>query len=61
MNSEYYKNEIITKINKELKLSKKEIKNIKDTLNKSSLDDLERINNLFERFGVTIVFDAINK
>ncbi|WP_320973252.1 hypothetical protein [Enterocloster bolteae] len=57
----YYRDLILEQIKTELKSSEDELQRMKDRLNKSSSDDLERVYNAFERFGVTAILECIKE
>ncbi|ENZ28681.1 hypothetical protein [Enterocloster clostridioformis] len=56
-----YRDLILDQIKTELKPSEGELQRIRDRLNKSSSDDLERVYDAFERFGVAAIVDNIQK
>lgn len=55
-----YRDLILEQIKTELKPSEGELQRMKDSLNKSSSDDLERVYDAFERFGVVAILRCIN-
>lgn len=57
----YYRDLILEQIKAELKPSEGELQRMKDNLNKSSSDDLERVYDAFERFGVSSILENIRK
>lgn len=54
-----YKNLIINQIRDEMNLDKNRINNIAKKLNEATYDELERIYEAFERFGVRVIMEAI--
>ena len=57
----YYRDLILEQIKTELKPSEGELQKMKDRLNKSSSEDLERVYDVFERFGVAAILECIKK
>lgn len=55
----YYRDLILEQIKTELKSSEGELQKMKDRLNKSSSEDLERVYDAFERFGVVAILECI--
>ena len=54
-----YRDLIIEQIKKELKPSEEDLQLMKDRLNKASSDELERIYEAFERFGVETIMRCV--
>lgn len=54
-----YRDLIINQIKKELNPGKERINRIENRLNNSSLDELERTYEAFERFGVKVIMEEI--
>lgn len=54
-----YRDLILDQIKTELKPSDGELQRMRDSLNKSTFDDLERIYDAFERFGVAAILECI--
>lgn len=54
-----YRDLIIEQIKKELNPSKEKINRIENILNNSSSDELERIYEAYERFGVKVIMEEI--
>lgn len=54
-----YINSIIEQIHKEIKPGNQVFGKIRGMLQKASVDELERVYDLFERFGVESIFEAI--
>lgn len=59
--SRKYRDLIIDQIRNELNVSEDRVNKIIRILNKSSSDDLRRLYETFERFGVQTIFDIINE
>lgn len=56
-----YRDLIIEQIKKEIKPNKERLQRMIDRLNNSSSDELERIYESFERFGVQAIMDTVCK
>lgn len=56
-----YRELILKQIKVELNPSDDQLQRMKDSLNKSSSDDLERLYDMFERFGVAAIQEYIKK
>lgn len=56
-----YRDLIMEQIKTELKPSDGELQRMKDRLNKSLSDDLERVYDAFERFGVVAILECIKE
>lgn len=56
-----YRDLIIKQIETELNPSKERLQKMKDTLNDATSDELERLYESFERFGVQAIIDAVCK
>lgn len=54
-----YRDLIIKQIDDELKLSKDQRENIISKLNNAHSDELERLYEAFERFGIEIILDIV--
>lgn len=55
----YYRDLILEQIKTELKSSEDELQRMKDRLNKGTPDELERVYDAFERFGVVAILECI--
>lgn len=53
------KNLIIEQIKDEINPDKEQIQRIDNRLRKANLDELERVCNAFQRFGVNEIFEAV--
>ena len=56
-----YRDAILNQIKKEINPSETDLMLIRDRLNRSSLDELERMYESFERFGVKIIMELMKK
>lgn len=56
-----YRNAILEQIKKEINSSDNDLELMRDKLNKASSDELERIYDAFERFGVQVILDTVKK
>lgn len=56
-----YRDLIINQIKEELNLNNEKLQNIITKLNNSSSDELERLYETFERFGVKTIIEIINE
>lgn len=56
-----YRNAILEQIKKEINPSDNDLELMRDKLNKASSDELERIYDAFERFGVQVILDTVKK
>lgn len=56
-----YRNAIIEQIKKEINPSDNDLQLMRDRLNKASSDELERVYDAFERFGVQVILDTVKK
>lgn len=54
-----YRDLIINQIDDELELSKEQRENIISKLNNAHSDELERLYEAFERFGVQVILDIV--
>lgn len=54
-----YRNAIIEQIKKEINPSNNDLQLMRDRLNKASSDELERVYDAFERFGVQVILDTV--
>lgn len=54
-----YKNLIINQIRDEMNLDENRINNIAKKLNEATYDELERVYEAFERFGVRVIMEVI--
>lgn len=54
-----YRDLILKQLKKELNPTEKELQLMRDRLNKSSSDELERTYEAFERFGVKVIMEQI--
>lgn len=54
-----YKNAILNQIKKEINPSENVLMRMNERLNKASADELERMYEAFERFGVRTIMDLI--
>lgn len=54
-----YRELIIKQIETELKPNKERLQRMQDRLNNASSDELERLYESFERFGVQVIIDAV--
>lgn len=56
-----YRELILKQIKAELNPSDDQLQRIRDRLNKSSSDELERVYDAFERFGAVVILECIKK
>jgi hypothetical protein len=56
-----YRDLILDQIKTELKPSDGELQRMRNRLNKSTSDDLERVYDAFERFGVVAILECIKE
>lgn len=56
-----YRKLILQQIKAEIQLGEQQIQNIEQKLNMASIDDLARLYDTFNRFGVRTVFDILNE
>lgn len=56
-----YRNLIIKQLETELKPNKERLQKMKNRLNNASSDELERLYESFERFGIQAIIDAVCK
>lgn len=56
-----YRDLIIEQIRKEINPSKERLQKMIDRLNNASSDELERIYEAFDRFGVQAIMDAVDE
>ena len=56
-----YRDLIINQIKEELNLNNEKLQNITKKLNNSTSDELERLYETFERFGVKTIIEIINE
>ena len=56
-----YRDLIIDQIRSELNISKDKVNKMMRILNKSSSDDLQRLYETFERFGVQTIFEIFSE
>lgn len=56
-----YRNAILEQIKKEINPSDNVLQLMRDKVNKASSDELERVYDAFERFGVQVMFDIVKK
>ena len=56
-----YRDLIINQIKEELNLNNEKLQNITIKLNNSTSDELERLYETFERFGVKTIIEIINE
>ena len=56
-----YRDLILNQLKSEMKISDEQIGNIMRRLNNSTSDELERIYDAFDRFGVNVIFDIISE
>ena len=56
-----YRDVILNQIKEEINPSETDLMLIRDRLNRSSLDELERTYEAFERFGVKIIMELIKR
>lgn len=54
-----YRDMILEQIKEEIKPSNDELQRMRDRLNRSSFDELERVYEAFERFGVAAILECI--
>lgn len=56
-----YKNLILKQIKEELNPTEEKLQLMRDRLNKASSDELERLYEVFERFGVKVIMETVRK
>ena len=59
--SRKYRNLILNQLKSETKISDDQIRSIMKILNDSTSDELERIYESFERFGVQVILDVVSE
>lgn len=56
-----YRDLILNQLKSEMEISDEQMGNIMRKLNSSTSDELERVYETFERFGVQVIFDIISE
>lgn len=56
-----YRKLILDQIESEMQLTEKQVQDIVQKLNAASIDELTRLYDAFNRFGVCTVFDMVNE
>ena len=56
-----YRGLILNQLKSEMEISDEQMGNIMRKLNSSTSDELERVYETFERFGVQVIFDIISE